>query len=162
MGLGWFEEDAFGVPGRMLNLSNDFYGALGRVAAMGALAELKMSDLIRAWTKSDEISGQPLRYQLDRFKLLRMERDDVPPRLVQAVSDIEAVMMQRHELIHGIWPGEAIGWRNVAKKISKGKVVRPAGAVPNEIVGVEDIKAVVRRVVAAIDGVVPFISSPVD
>lgn len=162
MGLGWFEEDAFGVPGRMLNLSDDFYAALGRVAAIGALVDLKMSDLIRAWTKSDEISGQALRYQLEQFEQLRKERSDVPDRLIDAVAEIDAAMKQRHTLIHGIWPGETIGWLNVARKVRKRKVVRPAGSMPNEVVGVEDVKAVIRRLVAAVDGVVPFISSPVN
>lgn len=168
MGRGWFEEDEFGVPGRMLNLSDEFYGALGRVAAMGALVDLKMSDLIRALTKNHDIAGQPLRYQLPRFDEYVKERrndpqrEDVSDRLIAAVAEIDAAMKQRHDVIHGIWPGERIEWLNVARKIRKRKVVRAAGSKTNTLAGVDDIKIVIRRLVAAVDAVTPFIRSPVD
>ena len=50
-------DDPFGIPARVLSLSDDFYGALGRVAALGALVELRFSDVVVQWGGRSRRSG---------------------------------------------------------------------------------------------------------
>ena len=41
--------DEFGLPRHVLSKSDDFYAALGRVAAVAAIVELRMSDVVELW-----------------------------------------------------------------------------------------------------------------
>lgn len=113
---GYFDVDRYGVPGRMLNLSDAFYGAPGRVAALGALVELRMSDIVVLWGRETSDTGVFMQHLTDRFREIKKSRldvvQDIPEGLIQAVADAKSVMKERNELLHGLWPGEDIGWRN--------------------------------------------------
>jgi hypothetical protein len=58
-------------------------------------------------------------------------------------------MKQRNELIHSLWPGEDIGWRN-----------RPGGSVPTVHLGVPALGAVIERLLRAIEGLGLYLYSP--
>lgn len=154
-GVGYFSTDEFGVPGRVLSLSNDFYGALGRVAALGALVELRMSDIVVIWGFDQSDTGRPMSLLTDRFHGIRKERlkagKHVPDGLVKAVDAAAGVMRERNQLLHSLWPGEGKGWRN-----------RSTGSVPTEYIGIPDVTAVIGRLVDAVDGFGAYLSSPFD
>ena len=154
-GVPYGSVDAFGVPGRTLSLSDEFYGALGRVAALGALVELRLSDVVTLWGKNPKDTGQFMQHLTDRFKEIKTSRikagQVVPDGLVRAVSAAKAVMKERNELLHSLWPGENIGWRN-----------RPGGSVPTKYVGLPSVRKVVGRLVKAVDGLGPYLYSPID
>jgi hypothetical protein len=154
-GVAYFSVDAFGVPGRVLGLSDEFYGALGRVAALGALVELRMSDVVVLWGRDQSDTGKLMKQLTDRFKAIRNERlkagKHVPDGLAKAVAAAVAVMLERNELLRSLWPGEEKGWRN-----------RSTGSVPTKYIGLSDVTAVIARLVDAVDGFRPYLSSPID
>ncbi len=110
----------------MLSLSDEFYGALGRVAALGALIELRLSDVVVLWGKNPDDTGQFVQHLMARFKTIKTSRtkasQEAPDGLVRAVHVAKAVMHERNELLHSLWPGEEIGWRN-----------RRGGSGPDEV-----------------------------
>jgi len=151
---GYLEMDPYGVPGRVLNLSDEFFGALGRVAALGALIELRMSDIVVLWGGEQNDTGEFMQHLSDRTKEItqaRMKAElEVPDGLAPAVKAARSAMNERNTLLHSLWPGEDMGWRN-----------RPRGPEPTDCVGVEALKAVIDRLVVAVDGLGPFLRSPV-
>ena len=111
------------MPRRILNLSDDFYGGLGRVAALGALVELRLSNVIVLWGHDANDEGKPIHHLSKRFESIRKARIEAgyefPVGLIDAVATATDAMAERNELLHSMWPGEASGWRN-----------RPGGTVP--------------------------------
>ena len=105
--------DAFGVPSNVLRLSDQFYGGLGRVAALGAIVELRMSDIVVLWGGETSDAGKPIHYLMGRFReITKARRDadqDVPEGLNRVVAEARAVMKERNELIHSLWPGNSDG-----------------------------------------------------
>lgn len=150
-GLG----DAYGVPGNVLRLSDEFYGGLGRIAALGAIVELRMSDIVVLWGREDADTGQQMRFLVDRFREIKKARfdagQDVPEGLVRAVAAARAAMDERNELIHSLWPGEDIGWRN-----------RRGGSVPTVHLGVPALRDVIGNLLRASEGLGRYLYSPTE
>ena len=148
-------DDDFGVPRRMLNLSDDFYGGLGRVAALGALVELRLSNVIVLWGDDANDEGKPIHHLSKRFESIRKARIDAgcefPVGLIDAMAAATGAMAERNELLHSMWPGEASGWRN-----------RPGGTVTTRYAGVAAVREVIGRLVAAVEGLGPYLRSPLD
>lgn len=147
--------DAYGVPNNVLRLSDEFYGGLGRIAALGAIVELRMSDIVVLWGREDADTGQQMRFLVDRFREIKKARidagQDVPELLVRAVDDAHVAMKQRNELIHSLWPGEDIGWRN-----------RPGGSVPTVHLGVPALRDVIGHLLRASEGLGRYLYSPTE
>jgi hypothetical protein len=152
---GYFEVDAYGVPGRVLGLTDEFYGALGRIAALGALVELPMSDIVVQWGRETCDTGAFMQHLTGRIeeitKARRKAGQDVPPGLAPAVKDARSAMDERNQLLHSLWPSEDAGWRN-----------RRDGTEPTEYVGLPALREVIGRLVEAVDGLVPFLYSPIE
>lgn len=152
---GYFDVDAYGVPGRTLSLTDEFYGALGRIAALGALIELRMSDIVVQWGRETSDTGAFMQHLTDRIdeiiKMRRKARQEVPPGLAPAVKAARSAMDERNQLLHSLWPTEESGWRN-----------RPNGTVPTEFVGLPALQKVIVRLVEAIDGLGHFLYSPIE
>jgi len=148
-------DDDFGVPRRMLNLSDDFYGGLGRVAALGALVELRLSNVIVLWGNDASDEGQPIHHLSKRFKKIRTARIEAgyefPAGLTDAVAAATDAMAERNELLHSMWPAETSGWRN-----------RPGGTTTTRYAGVPAVREVIGRLVAAVEGLGPYLRSPFD
>ena len=146
-------DDAFGVPGRVLRVSDVFYGALGRVAALGAVVELRMSDVVVLWGRETSDAGGFMQHLADRFKEIKKVRisagQDVPDGLIRAVANAKVAMNERNELLHSLWPGEAIGWRN-----------RRSGAISTTYVGLSAVCEVIGRLVSASDELGQYLYSP--
>lgn len=142
---GYLDPDAHGVPGRVLNLTDDFYGALGRIAALGALVELRMSDIVVLWGREPSDTGAFMQQLTDRIdeiiKARRKAEQHVPPGLAPAVKVARSAMDERNQLLHSLWPREDAGWRN-----------RPNGTEPTEHVGLPALQKVIVRLVEAVDG----------
>jgi hypothetical protein len=68
--------DAYSVPSNVLRLSDEFYGGLGRIAALGAIVELRMSDIVVLWGREDADTGQQMRLLVDRFREIKKARLD--------------------------------------------------------------------------------------
>jgi hypothetical protein len=113
--------DPFGIPDNVFGpVDDDFYGAIGRIVALGALVEQKYGDMI------DQIGGpgatQPGRQlsTLDkRFcsiaKSRTQQKDPLPERVIAVHRRVVAAMKKRNSLVHSIWPNPtadvAKGWR---------------------------------------------------
>lgn len=63
---GYSEEDHYGVPGRVLHLTDEFYGGLGRVAALTPVVELRLSNVVVLWGKDPADEGLGVHLPLDR------------------------------------------------------------------------------------------------
>lgn len=154
-GVAYGSKDTFGVPGRVLSLSDEFFGALGRVAALGAVVELRVSDIVVLWGKNSEDAGQNMGRLARRFKEIAKSRveagQDVPAQLTTAIKSASAVMKERNELLHSLWPREDSGWRN-----------RREGTLPTHFVGIADVLEVIDRLVKAIDALGWYLRSPID
>ena len=152
---GYFEVDAYGVPGRVLGLTDEFYGALGRIAALGALVELRMSDIVVQWGRETSDTGVFMQHLTGRIeeitKARRKAGQDVPPGLAPAVKTARSAMDERNQLLHSLWPSEDSGWRN-----------RRDGTEPTEYVGLPALGEVIGRLVEAVDRLGPFLSSPIE
>lgn len=146
--------DAFGVPGRVLSLSDEFYGALGRVAALGALVELRLSDVVVLWGKDPHDTGRFVQQLASRFEEIKKSRAEagqaVPDGLVRAVHAARVAMKERNELLHSLWQGEELGWRN-----SRG------GSVSTTYIGLPAVREVIGRLVGAVDGLGAYLYSPI-
>lgn len=147
--------DAFGVPGRVLSLSDEFFGALGRVAALGAIVELRVSDIVVLWGKNAQDAGQNMAQLTRRFREIaktRAEaRHEVPDGLITAINTARAAMKERNELLHSLWPREDLGWRN-----------RREGTLPTQYIGIDDVREVISRLVIAVDSLGRYLRSPID
>lgn len=151
----YFDLDAHGVPGRVLNLTDDFYGALGRIAALGALIELRMSDIVTLWGREPSDTGAFMQQLTDRIDEIIKARckagQEVPERLAPAVKTARLAMDERNQLLHSLWPREDAGWRN-----------RPNGTEPTKYVGLPALQKVIVRLVQAVDGLGHFLYSPIE
>jgi hypothetical protein len=154
------ELDGYGVPANCLRLSDQFYGALGRVAALGALVESRMSDVIVGWTSSTDLAGRRMSDLVARFQQIRNERQDVPLQLIDLVADADAAMKERNILIHSVWPSEDAGWKHEARIVKKTVVVRPYATVSTAGEGLSDIVAVIGRLAAVIRPLGNYVSAP--
>jgi len=148
-------EDDFGVPNNMLRVSDNFYCGLGRIAALGAVVELRMSDVVVLWGGDSTDGGKPMRRLVDRFFEITQVRSaaglDTPDGLRHAVSHARAAMDKRNEVIHSLWPGEYLGWRN-----------RPRGAVPTVHVGIAALRTVIEHLVEVTNELGHYLYSPSD
>lgn len=139
----------------VLRLSDEFYGGLGRVAALGAIVELQISNIVVFWGREDADTGKSMSHLMRRFKKIKKARLDagldVPKGLVEAVNKAHAAMDQRNELIHSLWPSEEYGWRN-----------RPGERVSTDHLGVPALKAVIELLLGAIEGLGRYMYSPSD
>ncbi|HWL41784.1 MAG TPA: hypothetical protein VNQ73_02485 [Ilumatobacter sp.] len=152
---GYFDVDAYGVPGRMLGLTDEFYGALGRIAALGALVELRMSHIVVQWGGETSDTGALMQQLTGRtgeiIKARHKAGQDVPSGLAPAVKAARSAMDERNQLLHSLWPREDAGWRN-----------RPNGTKPTEYVGLPALRDVIGRLVEAVDGLGHFLYSPIE
>jgi hypothetical protein len=147
--------DAYGLPVGVLGVSDEFYGGLGRIAALGAVVELRMSDIVVMWGGDDVTTGQQMGRLVSRFKAIKKARlaagQDVPEGLFRAVAEANDAMKARNELIHSLWPGEEIGWRN-----------RPGGSVPTVHLGVPALREVIAHLLRASEGLGRYLYSPTE
>lgn len=130
-------------------------GALGRVAALGALVELRLSNIVRSWGGQPEDEGQLMDHLYKRFKEIKAERQaaglSTPDGLSEAVTAARRVMRKRNALLHSMWPSETTGWRN-----------RPSGPVPTEAAGIDSVREVIDELVATVEALGQYLYSPID
>ena len=92
---------------------------------------------------------------VSRFKAITKARlaagQDLPEGLVRAVGDACDAMQAKNELIHSLWPGEDIGWRN-----------RPGGSVPTVHLGVPALREVITQLLRASEGLGRYLYSPTE
>ena len=155
VGGDWSWSDRFGIPRNVLNLTDDFYGGLGRVAALASIVELRLSNVVAQWGGRREDDGQPVNALKKRFKAIEEERrganKEMPDALSAAVVSATDALQERNEVLHSLWPREDSGWRN-----------RPTGTVTTTYQGVEDLQGVIERLLAASDALFLFLRSPID
>jgi hypothetical protein len=96
--------DDFGVPANTFGpVPDSFYGAIGRIAMLGALVESRFADVAGAvlGVPEADIAGWTV-------------------ALTTACEDAVAVMWRRNDMIHSLWPSPDVyganGWRNVPAK----------------------------------------------
>ena len=103
------------VPGR-------FYGALGRIVALGALSEMQFASVIchLAGLREKTLAGQQIKQLVDRFDKLVGGRP-LPDEVVAIRDDLKAAMDERNALVHSSWPTVTLelarGWRTVSKSL---------------------------------------------
>jgi hypothetical protein len=152
---GYLDADSYGVPGRTLNLSDEFYGALGRIAALSAIIELRLSNVVVLWGKDQSDEGMQAGQLCERFKVIKRERTkaglEMPDGLSKAVSAGSAAIRERNEVLHSLWPADDLGWRN-----------RPGETAATKFKGVAALKGIIGRMVKAVDGFEPYLRSPID
>lgn len=115
--------DDFGVPDNTFGLVEErFYGAVGRVVMLSAVAELRLLDLCTALTGAEqgEHDGK------NPTELLEASRAALPGFIGDFAAKTESVLEQlrllledRNAVVHSLWPSpatdDAWGWRPVRK-----------------------------------------------
>lgn len=100
--------DQWGVPTNMFEpVPEDFYGVVGRITSVSALAEQRLHDLYCALADQpqDVHAGAPGTFMIkklrERVRVLPLEHHDQVRALV---ADAEAALAHRHEVVHNLWP----------------------------------------------------------
>jgi hypothetical protein len=123
--------DKFGLPESMFGfIDDDFAGALGRVAMVGALVESKLDMLVASLDNRTQshFAGEPIARQLATAR--KLLRGPIPARpslskeerkhIGLLLDQVEAVMWQRNEVLHSVWPqpnlSAGLGWRHLPAK----------------------------------------------
>jgi hypothetical protein len=117
----------FGIPDNVFGVVPEaFYGALGRVAALGALVEMRLGQVVMELERvpETEVAGLQMSQLKDRIETLRKQRAQtarpLPAQLVALVEEAGQAMVRRNELVHSLWSNptltEAKGWRPARKK----------------------------------------------
>jgi hypothetical protein len=123
--------DKFGLPESMFGfIDDDFAGALGRVAMVGALVESKLDMLVASLDHhiQSHFAGDPIARQLRTVR--KLLRGPVPARpslskeernhIGLLIDRVEGAMWQRNEVLHSVWPlpnlSAGLGWRHLPTK----------------------------------------------
>lgn len=119
--------DSFGVPDNMFGrVPESFYGAVGRIVALGALVEMRFSGVIAELARLPEesLAGEQVGALRKRFQRLARDRASdgrpLPDRLTALCDEMSRAMERRNALVHSLWPepklDEARGWRTVSRR----------------------------------------------
>lgn len=119
--------DSFGVPDNVFgDVPERFYGALGRIAALGALVEMRLGQVCIELEQVPEtdVAGLQMKPLLDRFENEGKKRvaagRSLPEALVLLVEAAQEAMSRRNEVVHSLWPNPTLegakGWRTVRPK----------------------------------------------
>jgi hypothetical protein len=119
--------DDFGVPANTFGpVPDSFYGAIGRIAMLGALVESRFADVAGAvlGVPEADIAGWTVARSAEKLKAAHARREEAGQpfavALTTACEDAVAVMWRRNDMIHSLWPSPDVyganGWRNVPAK----------------------------------------------
>ena len=106
--------DRFGVPDSVSGLhSEDFYGAIGRVAMLSALIEHQALEVLQVMTHS----SQDKYVRLSVSQLVEEARRTPAPVdadgnariLMGYFDDVEAASRRRNDYLHSLWPAQPGG-----------------------------------------------------
>ena len=79
-------DDDFGVPSNMLGCTDDTFRAVGRVAAIAAIIELRMSDIVVQWGRDPNDKGRLMDHLVKRFKQTTLPINPRPAPDTQAAN----------------------------------------------------------------------------
>jgi hypothetical protein len=134
--------DSFGVPLNFFgHVDERFYGALGRIVALGALVELRICDLLMTigdFSEAD-LAGLPivqLQREFDGVVSSCKAADDAMPLSIQdCVTQAGAAMRKRNAMVHNVWANPSLedgrGWRGVPKN-QRSKADEPVEWLPGD------------------------------
>ena len=146
-------DDDFGVPGHMLGCTDDTFRAVGRVAAIAAIIELRMSDIVVQWGRDPNDKGRLMEHLVGRFKQLKTERIkaglDVPTEWSWPVDAADGAMRDRNSAVHALRPGDEVAWLN-----------RPEGVV--DASGLSAMREMIPRLCEAAYALGAFLSTPIE
>jgi hypothetical protein len=121
--------DDFGVPANALGpgVPEAFYGALGRIVALGAIVEHHLAAVVTQLehTNEESVAGIPFVGLVKRYDAVLLERATAGAPLSERFyllgEDAQKVMHRRNAVVHSLWPNPttdaAQGWRLVAEKL---------------------------------------------
>lgn len=113
--------DRFGVPGKVFGAHDeDFFSALGRVAALSALVEHQALGTFQTMTNAlqSEHSQLPAGQLIEKAckALLPINDDQDKQTLQRYFKDVSAALRERNDYIHNLWPAQPgdrlFGWRH--------------------------------------------------
>ncbi|MCX7522052.1 hypothetical protein OSC27_07145 [Microbacterium sp. STN6] len=119
--------DRFGIPDNFFGAHDeDLFGALGRIASLSALVEYQALTIyqtmmnLRQNAATQRSAGQLIGQAREALASVGSEATKAP--LVQYFTDVDAVLRQRNDYIHSLWPaqpgGQLFGWRPSRNKIA--------------------------------------------
>lgn len=157
------EPDEFGVPLNFLGpQSEDFYGAIGRIALLGALLEYRVLVLYQALVgaRQDEhtqLSATQL-IACARRDMPRLRDDDQRSGIGKFLDDAEAVARRRNDYMHSLWPVQTgarlFGWRPPRSKDSGESVLVVETTMAHVLHDIEWFVTVIK----SWDRVFPYVS----
>jgi len=117
--------DRFGIPGNVFGAHDeDFFSALGRVAALSALIEHQA--LVTFQTMTNALQSEHTQLAASQLtekacKALRPINDDQHKQTLQRYfQDVGAALRERNDYIHNLWPSQPgdrlFGWRHSRDK----------------------------------------------
>lgn len=147
--------DEFGLPRRVLSKSDDFYAALGRIAAVAAIVEMRMSVVVEEWGFTAKFRGESRSVLVRQFKRIVNDRTQrgvyMPTELVAAFAAAASALERRNEVLHSLWPPTGVGWRN-----------RPDGSEETTINTRGELRDLIRQLVDASDGLSNYLGTPIE
>lgn len=157
------EPDEFGVPLNFLgSQSEDFYGAIGRIALLGALLEYRLLVLYQALVgaRQDEHTQLSATQLIERARTeIHLLRDDGQRSTVgRFLDDAEAVARRRNDYVHSLWPVQSgtrlFGWRPPRSKDSGESVLVVETTMADVLHDIEWFVTVIK----SWDRVFPYVS----
>jgi len=152
MVTSWMGIDECGMTRSMSSCTDELYRRLGRVVVIGAIIELRVSDIVVQWGRDPNDNGRLMDHLAKRFDSLSKARTtaglEVPSRLVDAVSAARAVMDERNAAIHALRPKDEYAWSN-----------RPGGI--EDAPALADLPNLIVRMSDVADALGPFLSTPI-
>ncbi|MEY9853141.1 hypothetical protein ABH923_002819 [Leifsonia sp. EB41] len=154
-------EDRFGLPDNMFGpIDDDFAGALGRIAMLGALIESKVDNLVASLDHNPQsrYAGDGVGQQLTNARKIINNRIPARPTVSEPhreqirtlLQRIETTMFERNELLHGVWARPSfvngLSWRH----LPKGQRDAPHEWTRGRPTTAEDLYAVIAEMVAVV------------
>lgn len=140
--------DSFGVPGNMFGpITDEMFGAIGRVVAITSLVEMNAVDLITMIDRGKQTAtaGKALSAVINERK--QAKRPALPTDVTRLLSEVKEAQDERHAVAHGLWTisldGSTFLWRPVVDS----KRTAPHNPTIGETVTIEEMLALIQRLI---------------
>ena len=142
------QPDNFGVPGNMFGpITEEMFGAIGRVVAITSLVEMNAVDLITMidHLSQTETAGKSISAVLNQRK--QAKKPALPTDVVALLTEVTDALDERHAVAHGLWTvsldGSTFLWRPVVE------AKRVASHIPTvgDTMTIDDMRLLIGRLV---------------
>jgi hypothetical protein len=140
--------DNFGVPGNMFGpISEEMFGAIGRVVAITSLVEMNAVDLITMIDRlpQTQTAGKSISAVLNQRK--QAQKSALSADVVALLTEVADALDERHAVAHGLWTvsldGSTFLWRPVVEAKRVASHIHTVG----DTMTIDDMRSLIGRLV---------------